>query len=73
MKKKRKYVYSLPSLKTILTATRAQLNAHYKRISARQSEQEFGSPEWTRINQTINVIRIELEQRALGKQNGVLL
>ena len=64
---KKVYVYPLPSLQKMLTADRAYLNKHLSRISKRQSKEEFGSSEWTRLNQTINVIRIELEQRALGK------
>jgi len=66
-KKKTEYVYPLPSLQEMLTADRSKLNKYYSRISARQSKEEFGSAEWTRLNQTLNVIRIELEQRALGK------
>lgn len=64
---KKEYVYPLPSLQQMLTATREKLNKDYSRISKRQSKEEFGSPEWTRLNQTLNIIRIELEQRALGK------
>ena len=66
-KKKREYVYPLPSLQKILTITRADLNKQFSRISARQSKEEIGSAEWTRLNLCLNLIRIELGQRALGK------
>ncbi|MBA7607302.1 hypothetical protein ES703_14461 [subsurface metagenome] len=66
MKNKKKN-YELPTLKQMTLADRKKLNEWFHEISARQSKCGFGSEKWTEYNICLNVIRIELEQRALGK------
>lgn len=65
--KKEKEKYQLPLLEEILIADRKKLNEWFPEISARQSKCGFGSQKWKEYNDSLNVIRIELEQRALGK------
>jgi len=59
--------YQLPSLEEMLIADRKKLNEHYEDISTRQSRCKYGSKNWKNYNDCLNVIRIELEQRAFGK------
>ena len=59
--------YELPTLEQMIIAERKKLNEWFQEISARQSRCGFGSRKWKEYNDSLNVIRIELEQRALGK------
>jgi len=59
--------YQLPTLEQMIIADRKKLNEWFHEISTRQSKCGFGSRKWKEYNDSLNVIRIELEQRALGK------